>query len=250
MQRQLIEMQVGEFWRNQVHFAADVVESVLCGHRETGAVSQSRVIESSFSVHFEVGDKSIPMGHRTPACPGMEIDSCQAESWRNQCRGRFVTVEGLSVHEEFSIEFSRSPTCEHRADGGFIHFQQLGYAAEVRGKIDDRTYIEITICPAVQTMTDSWSQRIVDGGMADSTLDTHRFQIAGTVEEPGKAHDRVQLQQCDGTAGSLRLTFPAFRDLMRDCGRASWSTFNPTARAVSGSTPGPTPPRFCPSIAL
>ena len=43
-------------------------------------------------------------------------------------------------------------------------------------------------------------------------------------------------------AGSFRLTFPALICWTNFCGRASTSTFKPTARAVLGLTPGPTPP--------
>ena len=45
-------------------------------------------------------------------------------------------------------------------------------------------------------------------------------------------------------AGSFRLTLPSLRACLTDAGRASTSTFRPTARAVLGLTPGPTPPFF------
>src|SRR5580765_4172977 len=47
-------------------------------------------------------------------------------------------------------------------------------------------------------MTDSWSQRIIYGGMADGALDSHRSQASGMVKESGETHDSVQLQQRDG----------------------------------------------------
>src|SRR5213080_197489 len=50
-------------------------------------------------------------------------------------------------------------------------------------------------------------------------------------------------------AGSLRSTFPSLRATMTLAGNASTSTFRPTASAVAGLTPAPTPPNFCPSIA-
>src|SRR5437870_13614598 len=60
-------------------------------------------------------------------------------------------------------------------------------------------------------MTDSWSQRIVDGGMADSTLNAHGFQVARLVEESGKAHDGVQLQQCDSDRWILKIDLAGFQ---------------------------------------
>src|SRR5436853_7195380 len=60
-------------------------------------------------------------------------------------------------------------------------------------------------------MTDSWSQRIVDGGMADSTLNAHGFQVARLVEESGTAHDGVQLQQCDSDRWILKIDLAGFQ---------------------------------------
>src|SRR6266404_6575460 len=64
--RQLVEMQVGKLWSDQIDETAHIVKSVLGSYWETGSVSEPRVIESSFSVHLKVRNKSIPMGHRTP----------------------------------------------------------------------------------------------------------------------------------------------------------------------------------------
>ncbi len=208
---ELIEMQVGKFRGDQIYVTADIVKTILRCNWKTGGVRQSRVKESAFAMHLEVCDKSIPVGHRTPACPGMQIDSCQAKRRRNQRRGRFGAVKGLSIHKEFSIEFSRPPAYEHRADSGFIHIQQLGYAAEVGRKIDDRSNIQVPVGPAILAMTDSGSQRIVNGGMAECALDAHRFQIAGMVEESGNSTTAFSFNSATVTAGSLRLTFPAFR---------------------------------------
>ena len=51
------------------------------------------------------------------------------------------------------------------------------------------------------------------------------------------------------TAGSSRFTLPFWIFCTRSLGSASTSTFSPTASAVFGLTPGPTPPRPAPSIA-
>jgi hypothetical protein len=52
------------------------------------------------------------------------------------------------------------------------------------------------------------------------------------------------------TAGSFRSTLPALILFCRSRGKAAASTFRPTARAVLGLTPGPTPPFCAPAIAL
>src|SRR5688572_1616069 len=51
-------------------------------------------------------------------------------------------------------------------------------------------------------------------------------------------------------AGSSRLTLPALICAFTCSGSASTSTFRPTARAVFGLTPAPTPPFFSPAMAL
>src|SRR6267154_5339654 len=47
--------------------------------------------------------------------------------------------------------------------------------------------------------------------MADGTLDAHGFQVARLVEESGKAHDGVQLQQCDGDGWILKIDLAGFQ---------------------------------------
>src|SRR3954468_9098585 len=51
-------------------------------------------------------------------------------------------------------------------------------------------------------------------------------------------------------AGESRSTLPAFSALSTESGRAFASTLRPTDSAVFGLTPGPTPPRRRPAIAL
>ncbi len=51
-------------------------------------------------------------------------------------------------------------------------------------------------------------------------------------------------------AGSFKSTLPALSCFCSAAGTASASTLRPTASAVFGDTPGPTPPCFPPAIAL
>jgi len=59
----------------------------------------------------------------------------------------------------------------------------------------------------------------------------------------------LSLISANVVAGSSRLTWPCLILSTRSDGRASMSTFKPTASAVFGLTPGPTPPNLVPSIA-
>src|SRR3954466_1850497 len=60
----------------------------------------------------------------------------------------------------------------------------------------------------------------------------------------------LSLTSATVVAGELRLTLPAFSALSTESGRAFASTLRPTDSAVFGLTPGPTPPRRRPAIAL
>src|SRR3954451_2234326 len=60
----------------------------------------------------------------------------------------------------------------------------------------------------------------------------------------------LSLTSATVVAGELRLTLPAFSALSTESGRAFESTLRPTDSAVFGLTPGPTPPKRRPSIAL
>src|SRR5262245_54607873 len=83
IQRQLIEMEIRKFWRYQVYIAANIVEAIARRNGKARRVRQTRIIEGSFPVHFEIGNKSVPMRHGTPPGPGVKIDSRQSESGRD-----------------------------------------------------------------------------------------------------------------------------------------------------------------------
>src|SRR3954454_9795806 len=60
----------------------------------------------------------------------------------------------------------------------------------------------------------------------------------------------LSLSRASVLAGSSRSTCPSLRSSRTLWGRASTSTLSPTASAVLGETPGPTPPWAAPSMAL
>ena len=69
------------------------------------------------------------------------------------------------------------------------------------------------------------------------------------LKKPVTPRTEFSLSSASVVEGSFRLTFPSLRAAIRLAGSAFTSTFSPTARAVAGLTPGPTPPSFAPSIA-
>src|SRR5215831_13122527 len=88
---ELVEMQRRKFCSGQIGSAAHVSETVPRSDRKFYRIIQARIIESPFAVHLQVGHKSIPMCHRPPARPRVEVDAGKTESGRNQCGG------GLSI---------------------------------------------------------------------------------------------------------------------------------------------------------
>ncbi len=59
----------------------------------------------------------------------------------------------------------------------------------------------------------------------------------------------LSLSKARVVAGSFRSTLPALSCAFSSSGKASASTLRPTAKAVFGLTPAPTPPFFAPAIA-
>ena len=72
---------------------------------------------------------------------------------------------------------------------------------------------------------------------------------AAAVEEPVTPTTAFSFSSASVVAGSSRSTLPALIAAAIVCGSASTSTLRPTASAVFGLTPGPTPPFFAPAIA-
>ena len=69
------------------------------------------------------------------------------------------------------------------------------------------------------------------------------------AKKPVRPTTAFNFSSASVVAGFLRSTVPALMPAATSAGTASASTFNPTASAVSGLTPGPTPPFAAPAIA-
>src|SRR6185369_18066892 len=96
----------------------------------------------------------------------------------------------------------------------------------------------------------------IPGARELSTVEWHRLHCMPTerrlplgLKKPVTPTTEFNLSNARVVEGSSRFTSPLLSARMRVAGSASESTFNPTAKAVLGLTPGPTPPSLLPSIA-
>src|SRR5262249_35845437 len=92
---------------------SDVAELCLSVARELRSVVAAFVEERHHSVHLQVGDKSVPVGDRTPTGPGVKVDAGQPESGWDQDWGEIdsggVIVHGLAVQEDLGVELAGTP---------------------------------------------------------------------------------------------------------------------------------------------
>src|SRR5262249_13068784 len=108
--RELIKMQSGEFWSDQIRIIAYVSKSGPRRYRELSCVIQTRIVERTLSVHFQVGDEGIPVRHRAPTGPRVKVHACEAERRRNQRAGGLpVVAKSFSSHESSPPHFPHSP---------------------------------------------------------------------------------------------------------------------------------------------
>src|ERR1043166_7543951 len=73
--RELILVQCRKLCGNQIRLVSDMSEPVLRGNRKLLCVVQSRIEERAFAVHFQVGNKGVPVGNGSPSRPGMQVHS-------------------------------------------------------------------------------------------------------------------------------------------------------------------------------
>ncbi len=168
--RELVEVQVRELRRDAVVLGAqirvEIPESVRGGDRKLARVVQARVPESALSVHLEVRDEGIPVGHRTPSGPGVEVHAREAEGRRNERR------RVLAVEEELGVELSRAPARHHRPRHLVGNAEQGVDHGEIGREVDDLTDVQIAIGPAVEPASDPGREGVVHCGVAEGALDS------------------------------------------------------------------------------
>jgi hypothetical protein len=96
----------------------------------------------------------------------VQVDTCQSESGRNQSCSRFaIWTDRFAVQKQFSIELPRPPTVQHLVHSGLIRAEQISNRLQVGCGGNDRTDIQVAVGPAVQPVTDSGSERVINREM-------------------------------------------------------------------------------------
>ena len=107
------------------------------------------------------------------------------------------------------VEASRAPGVQNRSHRGDIGAEQRGDRLEARRERNDGADVEIAIGPAVAPAPDALRERIVDGGMTERALNSHRGDAAAFVEDAGDADHGVELEQLERDGGILEVDLAA-----------------------------------------
>ena len=207
--RELVGMQSRQLARDQVWAVPYVAKSCRRGDRELVRIVQTRIVEGTGAVHLQVGHKGVPVGYPSPPSPGVEVYACEAERRGNQRGSRLsVRTEGLAVQDQFRIELAGTPTIQHGPNGSLVNTEQFGERGYIRRRRDDGADVEITVGPAIQPRTDTRSERVIDGGVAERALDADRLQGSVLVEESLDANHRVFLEQGQRGGWVVEIDFP------------------------------------------
>src|SRR5205807_2447770 len=156
---ELVKLKCRQFAGYQIGCPLDVGEAQPGRYRESICVVQARIVKTAGPLHFQISDKGVPIGNRTPARVGMEIDASQAKGRGNQSGRRLaVRSKRLPIQQQGGIELARSPAKQDRPHGGFIHLERVAEGRKVRRQVDDGTHIQIAVGPAIQSTTYSRSK--------------------------------------------------------------------------------------------
>src|SRR5690242_6150665 len=127
--RELIEMQCRKLFRDQVVVRIDVrqiCESVCSGDRKLIGIIQAWIKKPSFTVHLQVCDERVPMCHRAPSRPSMEVYARQTERGRDQYRSRVpIRTETLPIQKQLSVKLAGAPCHKHFSDCTHINAKQI-----------------------------------------------------------------------------------------------------------------------------
>src|SRR5690242_11180307 len=100
----------------------------------------------------------------------MQIDPCETKGRRNQRGSGFsVRAETFAVHQQLGIEVAWAPTIQHRPHSRDIDTEKVGDRLQVGGESHNRANVQIAIGPAVQTVANAGSERVINGGVTKST---------------------------------------------------------------------------------
>ena len=150
----------------------------------------------------------------------MVVYAGKTEGRRVESRGRLaIRPESLAVQVQRGVELARSPAGENLLHRCLVDFEHPDERAQVGRRGDDGADVQIAIGPAVEAAPDAGHERIVDGGMAQRTLDAYGFErLAVFIEESGHAQHRVGLEQQQGVGRIVEIDLAGFdggRDVLR-----------------------------------
>ena len=123
----------------------------------------SRFETSAFQYVVEPNPVQVP--RFTPARPkagGMSTAADFPFGWKR-----------FSVQEELSIELSGTPGVQDGAHSRLVSRQEMSGRGEIGRQGDDRAYIQIAIRPSIQAVANAFSERIINGRVAQRALNTH-----------------------------------------------------------------------------
>src|SRR5690349_9107575 len=114
-----------------------MAETVSGSNGKLCCIIKPRIEESTYAMHFEIGDQGIPVAHRTPrASPGVLVEPSKSECIRYHRGGGHVRtcdhamrnllrVKSLAVEKKFGIKLSRPPTIEYLFYGRHVYSQEV-----------------------------------------------------------------------------------------------------------------------------
>src|SRR6188472_2185863 len=238
-ERKLVEVERTELRRHEIGAVADVPVAGFRGDRILLRIVEARIVEGAAPVHLGDRDVGVPVGDRAEARERAEVHSGEPERGRNEgSRGLAVRLHRLSVLVELRVVEAGAPAAQHRPDGRFVD-------------------ADATIAPTSRSRFGQPSRRRpIPFANESSTVEWQRAQVVPMdvswpplLKKPLMPTTAFSFSRVNVTAGSSRFTLPALIAAAVFAGIAVASTLRPSARAVLGLTPGPTPPFLAPAIA-
>src|SRR5918999_3342411 len=81
---ELIEVESSKFRGDQVGVIPHIAETGFGGYWKLRWVVQAWIVEYPLTMHLQVGDEGVPVGHRSPSGVGVKVHAGKAKGWREQ----------------------------------------------------------------------------------------------------------------------------------------------------------------------
>ena len=213
-------------------------------------VGEASVGEDTLTEHLEIDHERHPGAEPAKAVPRHLTHTLQPEERRDERGGGpAVGTRCFAVEVQESIELAATPASKHAAHDLVRNAERVAEERQVRGHRDDGADVELAARPAVAATTDAGGEAVIDGRVAERTLDAEALDLADASKNPVSPITASSFRSSSVTAGSSRSTLPLRSALRSARGSASTSTLSPRDSAVAGLTPPPTPPFAAPAMA-